>query len=34
MNKLGFISIMRESKFKGGDTVAGKAASFVDIKSA
>jgi len=33
MNKLGFIGIMRESKFKGGDTVAGKAASFVDVKS-
>ena len=33
MNKLGFIGIMRESKFEGGDTVARKAASFVDVKS-
>jgi len=34
MNKLGFIGIMRESKFEGGDVVARKAASFVDVKSA
>ena len=32
MNKLGFISIMRESKFEGGDTVARKATSFVDVE--
>jgi len=33
INKLGFIGIIRESKFEGGDSVARKAASFVDVKS-